>query len=114
VVTVVSDAGRTGEAGLAPYSAGKAGAAGFMRALAREVGASNVTCNCVTLGTIKHGRVEQYLTEDVERKMLRAYIAPRLGRPQDPAALIGFLCGEEAEWITGQTYPVNGGFSMAV
>jgi len=114
VITVISDAARVGEAGLAAYSAAKAGAAGFMRALAREVGPAGITCNCVALGTIKHGRIAEYVTDDVERKMLRAYPASRLGKPDDAAAMIAFLAGADAEWITGQTYPVNGGFSMAV
>jgi 3-oxoacyl-[acyl-carrier protein] reductase len=114
VITVISDAARVGEAGLATYSAGKAGAAGFTRALAREVGRSGVTCNCVALGTIKHGRIADYLSGDVEQKMLRHYVSPRLGTPDDAAAMIGFLAGPEADWITGQTYPVNGGFSLAM
>ena len=114
IITVISDAARVGEAGLVAYSAAKAGAAGFMRALAREVGPAGITCNCVALGTIKHGRIAEFLTEDIERKMVRAYPASRLGTPDDGAGLITFLAGDDAEWITGQTYPVNGGFSMAV
>ncbi len=114
VITVISDAARVGEAGLVAYSAAKAGAAGFTRALAREVGPAGITCNCVALGTIKHGRIAEYLTEDIERKMVRAYPLSRLGTPDDAAPMIAFLAGAGAEWITGQTYPVNGGFSMAV
>lgn len=114
VITVISDAARVGEAGLVAYSAAKAGAAGFMRAVAREVGPAGVTCNCVALGTIKHGRIAEFLTEEIERKMLRAYPTSRLGTPDDAAGMIAFLAGADAEWITGQTYPVNGGFSMAV
>lgn len=114
VITVVSDAARVGEAGLVAYSAAKAGAAGFMRALAREVGGAGITCNCVALGTIKHGKVAEFITEDIERKMVRAYPLARLGTPEDAAAMIAFLAGADSEWITGQTYPVNGGFSMAV
>lgn len=114
VITVVSDAARVGEAGLVAYSAAKAGAAGFMRALAREVGPAGITCNCVALGTIKHGKVAEYVTEELERKMVRAYPLSRLGTPDDAAAMIAFLAGTDSGWITGQTYPVNGGFSMAV
>lgn len=114
LITVISDAARVGEAGLVTYSAAKAGAAGFMRALAREVGPAGITCNCVALGTIKHGRIAEYLTEDIERKMVRAYPASRLGKPDDAAAMVAFLASVDSEWITGQTYPVNGGFSMAV
>jgi 3-oxoacyl-[acyl-carrier protein] reductase len=114
IITVISDAARVGESGLAVYSAAKAGAAGFTRAVAREVGRGGITCNCVALGTLKHGRVAQFITEDMERKLLRAYPAARLGTPEDAAAMIAFLASADSEWITGQTYPVNGGFSMAV
>jgi 3-oxoacyl-[acyl-carrier protein] reductase len=114
VVTVVSDAGRVGEAGLTPYATGKAGAAGFMRSLAREVGPVGVTCNCVALGTIKHGQLAEFVHGDVETKMVKRYVVPRLGTPDDASAMVSFLCGEDADWITGQTFPVNGGFSMAV
>jgi 3-oxoacyl-[acyl-carrier protein] reductase len=113
VVTVVSDAARVGEAGMIAYSTGKAGAAGFMRAIAREVGRTNVTCNSVALGTIKHGRMAEFLTGDIEKSMLKRYVMPRLGTPEDGAGVISFLCSDDAEWITGQTYPVNGGYSMA-
>ncbi|HWB65637.1 MAG TPA: SDR family oxidoreductase [Mycobacteriales bacterium] len=113
IVTVVSDAARVGEAGMIAYSTGKAGAAGFMRAIAREVGRANVTCNSVALGTIKHGRLAEFLTDDREQRMLKRYVMPRLGTPEDGAGAISFLCSDDAAWITGQTYPVNGGYSMA-
>jgi 3-oxoacyl-[acyl-carrier protein] reductase len=114
IVTVVSDAARVGEAGMIAYSTGKAGAAGFMRAIAREVGQANVTCNSVALGTIKHGLMEQFLDEARERSMLKRYVMPRLGTPEDAAGAISFLCSDDAGWVTGQTYPVNGGYSMAM
>jgi len=114
IITVVSDAARVGEAGLSAYAAGKAGAAGFTRSIAREVGSSGITANSVALGSIKHGAVAEFLTEDTEKSMLKRYVVKRLGTTEDPAALIGFLASDDAEWITGQTYPVNGGFSMTV
>ena len=56
IITVISDSGRTGDANLAPYAAAKAGAAGFSRCIAREVGRYGITVNCVALGTIMpHG-----------------------------------------------------------
>jgi 2-hydroxycyclohexanecarboxyl-CoA dehydrogenase len=112
VITVVSDAARVGESGLTPYAAAKAGAAGFTRSVAREVGASGITANSVALGTIKHGVVADFLDDATEASMLKRYVIKRLGTTDDPAALIAFLAGDDAGWITGQTYPVNGGFSM--
>jgi len=118
VITIVSDAARVPERRMATYSAAKAGAAGFSRALAAEVGQSGVTVNCVSLGSIESEHAErareQAPNPERERKMLRRYLTPRLGRPDDPASMVVFLASRHADWITGQTYPVNGGYSSAL
>lgn len=118
VVTIISDAARSGEPRMTTYSAAKAGAAGFMRALAKEVGRSGVTANCVSLGSINSPQLaEQYgaaFTPEMMKQQLRGYTVPRLGEPEDIAAMVTFLSSSAAEWITGQTYPVNGGFSTAL
>jgi 3-oxoacyl-[acyl-carrier protein] reductase len=113
IVTVISDAGRVGEARYAVYSGAKAGAAGFMRALAKAGGRYLVTANCVALGAIETPGLAKRL-EDPERrrKVLSNYVIRRLGQPLDAAAAILFLSSEEAGWITGQTYPVNGGYAF--
>jgi 2-hydroxycyclohexanecarboxyl-CoA dehydrogenase len=115
VITVISDAGRVGEPHLAVYSAAKAGAAGFSRALAKAVGRFNVTVNCVALASMRTPGVAT-ATDNAElvKSMLRSYVIRRLGAPDDAAALILFLASDAAGWITGQTYPVNGGYSFAV
>lgn len=118
VITIVSDASRVPERRMAAYAAAKAGAAGFSRAVAAEVGRSGVTANCVSLGTIQSEHAIE-ATQDTEpseqmRKALKAYLLPRLGRPSDPAALVVFLASDLAGWITAQTYPVNGGYSSAL
>jgi 3-oxoacyl-[acyl-carrier protein] reductase len=51
--------------------------------------------------------------EKVAQRIARAYPVGRLGEPADPAALIAFLASDAAAWITAQTYPVNGGYSVA-
>ncbi len=51
---------------------------------------------------------------DAVARMLRAYVIRRLGQPSDAANLVLFLASDAASWITGQTYPVNGGYSLAV
>jgi 2-hydroxycyclohexanecarboxyl-CoA dehydrogenase len=116
IVTIVSDAGRKGERFQAIYGAAKAGAMGFTRGLAAEVGPHGVTANCVALGTMKTGALEEALVEnpELETKMARHYTVPRLGRPEDPAMLVALLCSEAGSWITGQTYPVDGGYSSAL
>ncbi|MET0451610.1 MAG: SDR family oxidoreductase [Mycobacterium sp.] len=115
VVTVISDAGRVGEPHLVVYSGAKAGAAGFTRGLAKAVGRHGITANCVSLGPIRTPGVAS-ATEDPAQvtAMLRNYVVRRLGEPADASNLILFLASDQASWITGQTYPVNGGYSFAV
>lgn len=117
VITIISDAARSGDARLAPYAAAKAGAAGFMRSLARDVSRHGVTVNNVALGTVDTFGLEaaaQASPETAERleRHLRPYLVKRLGRAEDVAGLVVFLASPLASWITGQTYPVNGGFTV--
>ena len=115
IVSVVSDAGRVGEPHYAVYSGAKAGAAGFMRAIAKAGGRYNITANCVSLSAISTPGLEARLADPERRKkILSNYVIRRLGKPEDAAAMILFLSSPAAEWITGQTYPVNGGYDFAV
>jgi len=117
MITIVSDAGRMGETNMAAYSAAKAGAAGLTRALALENGRYGITVNNIALGTMRTPLTEA-LWADPEnpraRAMLRRYVVRRPGLPEDVAPMAVFLASEEASWITGQTYPVNGGCSFAL
>jgi 3-oxoacyl-[acyl-carrier protein] reductase len=118
IVTIVSDAGRVGEARLAAYSAAKAGAAGFVRAIAREAGRFGVTSNAIALSTLEPPLESQALADYVASEPAKAqvarYVIRRFGKPVDVANMTLFLCSEAAGWITGQTYPVNGGYSFAL
>jgi len=118
VVTIVSDAGRMGGARLAVYSAAKAGAAGFIRSLAREAGRFGITCNAVSLSTLEPPLDEpdkaKFMASDQAKAITSGYVLRRLGKPEDVAGVTLFLCSEAAAWITGQTYPVNGGYSFAL
>lgn len=114
VVTLISDAGRVGEPHLVVYSGAKAGAAGFTRGYAKAVARHQITANCVALGAIMTPPVAEALADEAAlSKVVRSYPLRRLGQPEDPAALITFLASPAAGWITGQTIPVNGGYSMA-
>jgi 3-oxoacyl-[acyl-carrier protein] reductase len=115
IVTVISDAGRVGDAAYVTYSGAKAGAAGFMRGLARSVGRYNIAANCVSLAAIMTPGLEQRL-EDPERrkKILSNYVIRRIGEPEDAANTITFLASDASSWVTGQTWAVNGGFSFGV
>ena len=116
VVTIVSDAGRRGERYQAIYGAAKAGAMGFMRSLAAEVGPSGVTANCVALASMRTGILADAVERDpaIGDRLARAYPMRRLGEPTDPAALVALLCSEGASWMTGQVYPVDGGYVSAL
>lgn len=118
IVTVVSDSGRVGEARLAAYAAAKAGAGGFVRSLAKEAGRYNVTCNAISLSTLAPPmpaeQLEAFMASDRTKAQLSRYTIRRFGTPDDVAAMALFLCSDAAAWITGQTYPVNGGYSFAV
>jgi NAD(P)-dependent dehydrogenase (short-subunit alcohol dehydrogenase family) len=103
VVTITSESGRAGQPpGLTLYAAAKAGAAGFTRVLAREVGRHGVTANCVSLGPMEN------VTHREE--VVRAMPMRRYGTPADVGAAVAYLASDGAGWVTGQTLPVNGGY----
>lgn len=118
IVTIVSDAGRIGEARLAAYSAAKAGANGFMRAIAKEAGRFGITCNSISLSTLEppleEPQLSEFLASEHAKKHVSRYVIRRFGKPDDVANMALFLCSDAASWITGQTYPVNGGYTFAV
>jgi NAD(P)-dependent dehydrogenase (short-subunit alcohol dehydrogenase family) len=115
IVTVISDAGRVGEPNLEIYSGAKAGAAGFMRAVAKDLGRAGITANCVALGATNTPAIAR-TTADPEtlKRMLKVYQIKRVGEPEDAANMILFLSSDASSWITGQTIPVNGGYSFAM
>ncbi len=107
IVTIVSDAGRYGEPFLSVYSAAKAGAIGFSKALAKEAAPHGVTVNCVALGNVSPPSTPA----DLVAKLARSYPVGRVGRPEDIAPAVLYLASTEAEWVTGQVLPVNGGYA---
>jgi 2-hydroxycyclohexanecarboxyl-CoA dehydrogenase len=116
IITIISDAGRMGESRLAIYSAAKAGAAGLTRALARGLGRYNIRANNVAIAAMNTPGIRARHQVDPERakKSLERYVIRRLGEPSDVANMVLFLASSASDWITGQTYPVNGGFSFAL
>jgi 3-oxoacyl-[acyl-carrier protein] reductase len=116
IITIISDASRWGDAGLEIYAGAKAGAAGFMRSVARSLGRHGVTANCVAIALTDTPAVQRTLQGDPERlkRTLEKYIIRRPGQPQDVANMVLFLASDASSWITGQVYPVNGGFSFAL
>jgi 3-oxoacyl-[acyl-carrier protein] reductase len=112
VVNIVSDSARVGEPNVTLYAAAKAAVGGFSRALAKEVGPSGVTVNCVSLSTtVTPGSLDTFTAEQLER-MPRFYPLRRLGTPEDAAAAVAYLASDDAGWVTGQTIGVNGGYAI--
>jgi 3-oxoacyl-[acyl-carrier protein] reductase len=116
IITIISDAGRWGDANMEIYAGAKAGAAGFMRSVARTLGRFEITANSVAIALTATPAVERTLRGDPERlkRTLEKYIVRRPGRPDDVANMVLFLASDASPWITGQVYPVNGGFTLAL
>jgi 2-hydroxycyclohexanecarboxyl-CoA dehydrogenase len=95
------------------YSASKAAVIGFTRALAREVGEHGITVNAVTPGPIDTDIMGGTLTEERKAAMAADTLLGRVGTREEVAALIAFLLGEEAGWITAATYDINGGLQIS-
>ena len=114
VITIVSDASRTGDAHMAAYAAAKAGAGGLIRSVAREVGRHGITANCIALGSINQSERPAEIEETELARLIKRYPIRRRGLPSDVANLTLFLASDLSPWITGQTIPVNGGYSAAL
>jgi len=111
IVNVSSVVGYTGNPGQANYAAAKAGMVGFSKSLAREVGSRNITVNCVAPGFIETD-MTRALAEEQVKKLVENVPLGRLGRVDDVAQAVVFLCSPAAAYITGATIHVNGGMYM--
>ena len=112
IINITSVVGSSGNPGQANYAAAKAGVAGMSRALAQELGSRNITVNCVAPGFIDTDMTKEL--PDAQREALQGKIAlGRLGKPEEIAAVVGFLATPAAAYVTGATLHVNGGMYMA-
>lgn len=111
IINITSVIAQMGNAGQANYAASKAGTEGFTRTLAREVGSRHITVNAVAPGFIETDMTDE-LDERLVSSMLDAVPLGRLGQPEDIAAAVSFLAGDEASYITGSVLAVNGGMYM--
>jgi 3-oxoacyl-[acyl-carrier protein] reductase len=112
IVNITSVVGSMGNIGQSNYAATKAGAEGFSRALARELGSRQVTVNCVAPGFIDTDMTRE-LPEEQRDLLLQQIPLGRLGSPEEIAGLVSYLCSESAGYITGETVHINGGMHMA-
>lgn len=115
IVTIISDAGRYGDQNMEVYAFAKAGAAGFMRSVARTNGRFGIRANSVAIAATRTPATSRsFDNEGQMQKILRSYPAGRIGEPQDVANMVLFLSSDASSWVTGQTYPVNGGFTFGL
>jgi len=105
IVALSSVSGLVGNRGQVNYSAAKAGIIGAVKSLAIELAKRAITVNCVAPGLIETAMTEDLPTEEI----LKSVPLRRMGRPEEVAAAVAFLCSDEAAYITRQVISVNGG-----
>ena len=111
IINISSIWGRVGASCEAAYSAAKAGLIGLSKALAKELGPSGITVNCLCPGVIQTDMLACYTPEDLAALADETPLC-RLGTPEDVAAAVCWLAGDEAGFITGQVIGVDGGFGQ--
>ncbi len=110
IINISSQAGQSGELMAAHYSAAKAGLLGLTKAAARELAASHVTCNAIAPGFIE----TELLSTDEKKRASQLALVPlkRFGRASEVASLAVYLASDEAAYVTGQVFAIDGGLRM--
>jgi len=111
VINITSVIGQIGNAGQSNYAASKAGIMGLTKSMAKELGSRNITVNAIAPGYITTDMTNE-LNEEIKEKMKSSIPLGRLGSPDDVANLVCFLASDDAGYITGQTFNVDGGMVM--
>ena len=111
IVFISSVVAHTGNPGQVNYTSSKAAISGMIKSLALELSSRNITVNAVAPGFITSNMTDK-LNESQKKLILDRIPMKRLGAPDDIAKAVGFLCSENASYITGQTIHVNGGLAL--
>ena len=111
IVNISSISGTDGNKGQSNYSASKGGLLAFTKSLAKEVGRRNITVNCIAPGIIETDMIAD-LSDTVKTDYLKRIPLKKFGKPEDIGKMILFLCSDEASYITGQTFYIDGGMSL--
>ena len=111
IINIASVVGQMGNAGQANYASSKAGVIGLTKSVAKEFASRNVLVNAVAPGFIETAMTEK-LPEKARETLLQLIPLARLGKPEDVAKVVLFLCSERSTYITGQVINVDGGMVM--
>ncbi len=111
IVNISSVIGFAGNAGQVNYASAKAGLIGLTKSVARELASRGITVNAVAPGYIET-EMTGTLSEEMTAKIMAGIPLARLGNPEDVAAAVAYLVGDEASYVTGQCLHVNGGMYM--
>lgn len=111
IINIASVAGMMGNIGQANYAAAKAGVIGLSKTLAREMASRNLTVNVVAPGFIETNMTAN-LSPQIKEAALAMIPLKRFGMPEDIAQMVSFLASSKAQYITGQTFVVDGGMTM--
>lgn len=113
IINISSTAGKNvSTVGGGHYTAAKAGILGFTRHLASEVAADGITVNSVCPGLIETQMVSTTISAERMAEYARSFPIPRLGQPEEVAAMIRFLASDDAGYVTGASLDINGGDLM--
>ena len=112
IINISSVVGHSGNAGQTNYSAAKAGMHGFTKALALEYARKGVTVNTISPGYIGTKMVLAIPKDILDSKIVPQIPIGRLGKPEEVAGLVAYLCSEEAAFVTGANIAINGGQHM--
>jgi 3-oxoacyl-[acyl-carrier protein] reductase len=112
IINISSVVGLIGNAGQANYAASKAGLFGLTKATAKELASRGITANCIAPGYIETDMTNR-LPEKIKNALIEQIPLGRIGQAIDIAATVCFLASDEAGYITGQTFTVDGGMVMS-
>ena len=110
ILFISSIAGMNGNTGQSNYAASKAGMIGLAKTISKELGSRNITSNVVAPGYIDTD-MTSFLNDQQKEDIIGQLSIKRVGKPEDIANIVSFLCSDESEYITGQVFPVDGGLT---
>ena len=110
IIFISSVAGISGNTGQSNYAASKAGLIGLAKTISKELGSRNITSNVIAPGYIETD-MTSFLNDEQKEDIIEQLSIKRVGKPEDIANMVSFLCSDESEYITGQVFPVDGGLT---